>query len=799
MIPSAYVFYHGNAEVVRANSPVGAEISTWGNAANTWGTAEPQTGDTWIMSRQEPEEAWGDHTGSLLQPPGPAHGILPTIPEQASEYNQHGRSLSDIGESRGSQGYSSTYDSRQDSPEPRYAEGQQNQNLTATAAPSAIGSPRPPPVISITEAAQSLIGQKANSASEAARRLEEQRSRLNAHPIHAPGTSPAIHFEPLKDHSSYMAGGQTPMSSASAAAALHESTANRLRAQTNKASKPVQPTVPAPPGKTTWTYPKTLTPGSRPAAAIPPDYSWTMTGGNEWSNKHRQTKSATVHWSQGNADDAWGQQMPQQGQQIPQHMHQGQPARSQAQQRPQHQKHLSHPVHPTQQQRLPPGQNTSWQGWGRDGWQEERSESGTDEDDIYDEWDRGGGDAWGQQGGSGHQRGGWGEQKQNQQHAHPPRQGDQKQQGGRGRGEKPANDQWEQDEWGRGGQSGNGWDQGDAGWGQSNDGWPQGRGHGQQAHGQGRGQAQGQGRGQGRGEGRGQIQSENGWGQQEDNGWGQHESAWNKADGDGWGKASDGGWGKASDAGWGQGNGEWQTGGRASPVEWATAQQKPAAHGAADPAMMARTMAEQHKVQIMNAMLNQAPNQKNHNMTTAQHQAAQLHHAQLQAQLAAAQGAKLPPKATAKESNVWEAYDADNGWGSINSSDGEYDVDRRVHFSPKRSDLWGGSPRSLPSKTLAQAQQQQGIAATTINLPSGVRFVESKGAAFSFVHNAFFGNARLARERIHWMFPANKDERVANMLAWVQKMSFNLATFGVRFSFYPLPFPLKVTHLPIRS
>ncbi|KAF8204910.1 hypothetical protein BJ912DRAFT_840267, partial [Pholiota molesta] len=62
---------------------------------------------------------------------------------------------------------------------------------------------------------------------------------------------------------------------------------------------------------------------------------------------------------------------------------------------------------------------------------------------------------------------------------------------------------------------------------------------------------------------------------------------------------------------------------------------------------------------------------------------------------------------------------------------------------------------------------------------SNVRFVESRGAAFAFVSNAFFGNSRFARERIHWMFPANKDERVANMLAWVQKMSFNLATFGL--------------------
>ncbi|KAF8165016.1 hypothetical protein B0H34DRAFT_647326 [Crassisporium funariophilum] len=105
------------------------------------------------------------------------------------------------------------------------------------------------------------------------------------------------------------------------------------------------------------------------------------------------------------------------------------------------------------------------------------------------------------------------------------------------------------------------------------------------------------------------------------------------------------------------------------------------------------------------------------------------------------------------------------------------DDNRRVHFSPKASDLWGESPRSIPSKTLARAQQ--GLATTPVNDPAGARFLESKGAAFEFVTNAFFGNARLARERIHWLFPSNKDLRVAAMLAWVQKMSFNLGSFGL--------------------
>ncbi|KAF9534908.1 hypothetical protein CPB83DRAFT_755141 [Crepidotus variabilis] len=128
---------------------------------------------------------------------------------------------------------------------------------------------------------------------------------------------------------------------------------------------------------------------------------------------------------------------------------------------------------------------------------------------------------------------------------------------------------------------------------------------------------------------------------------------------------------------------------------------------------------------------------------------------------------------------AWNAEDAGSDWGS-DEEDGEEEAGgtRKVRFSPKASDLWGGSPRSVPSKSLA-AQAQQGITTTIINDASYVRFVESSGAGLAFVSNALFGNARLARERVHWLFPSNKDQRVAGMLAWVQKMSFNLGTYGL--------------------
>jgi hypothetical protein len=60
-----------------------------------------------------------------------------------------------------------------------------------------------------------------------------------------------------------------------------------------------------------------------------------------------------------------------------------------------------------------------------------------------------------------------------------------------------------------------------------------------------------------------------------------------------------------------------------------------------------------------------------------------------------------------------------------------------------------------------------------------VRFIESKGKALEPVHRAFFGKERLARDRIHWMFPSDKDDRVASLLSWIQDVSYNLGGFGV--------------------
>ncbi|KAG1755968.1 hypothetical protein EDB19DRAFT_1624889 [Suillus lakei] len=59
-------------------------------------------------------------------------------------------------------------------------------------------------------------------------------------------------------------------------------------------------------------------------------------------------------------------------------------------------------------------------------------------------------------------------------------------------------------------------------------------------------------------------------------------------------------------------------------------------------------------------------------------------------------------------------------------------------------------------------------------------FIESNGAAISPVAKAFFGRKeRMAKDRFYWMFPPDKDRRVASLLAWIQSVSNGLGSFGL--------------------
>ncbi|KIM45857.1 hypothetical protein M413DRAFT_295794 [Hebeloma cylindrosporum] len=318
-----------------------------------------------------------------------------------------------------------------------------------------------------------------------------------------------------------------------------------------------------------------------------------------------------------------------------------------------------------------------------------------------------------------------------------------------------------------------GWNtyQGGDGWGQSSSGWnaQQPAGKHDKSHGQRRKSEDHRGQAQAHGWGQQQQPAKDTWGHQTNDGWGQDQwggagDGWGKEGGDGWGQGGGGsadGWGQAGGDGWGQ---QAETGWGNTPE-----------HGWGNQGEGAG------RASLNNEWGGTAQAKNNHaaQLAAAAHAAQMTAAAKYQAQVKAQQGHHQGHHQghPQERRDAWEAEESSDGWGSDEDEEGEYS--RRVHFSPKWSEVWGGSPRSIPTKALAHAHAQQGIKTTLINDASNVRFAESKGAAFAYVANAFFGNARLARERIHWLFPPNKDKRVAEMLAWVQKMSFNLGTYGL--------------------
>lgn len=166
--------------------------------------------------------------------------------------------------------------------------------------------------------------------------------------------------------------------------------------------------------------------------------------------------------------------------------------------------------------------------------------------------------------------------------------------------------------------------------------------------------------------------------------------------------------------------------------------------------------------------------------------------------------------------NDWEDGD---GWGDTGDEENDgYDhgYSRKVRFSapeaappapihktthktthkappkaaPKTAPPLGmtmGASYTMPSKTLAHAYQgttnptmlNSGLSRNGMQDYADIRFNESKGAALMSVQHAFYGQSRRAKDRIHWAFPPDKDERVASLLSWIQAVSYGLGSFGV--------------------
>ena len=734
----------------------------WGanadNAGGGWGANTENVGETWGMGGANIPHQQGSDDSSLgqseiLQPP-PSHtpSVLATIPEQTplTPYNQNRRPLSDIGESNDEY---SDWTHQHDSRTPQHwGDNPQSHTLSATIAPSAMGSPPLQPTVSLADAAataqKDLQKQgKTTTASEVARRLEESR-RHSIDPQHL-----AAQQEQLRAaHTVNQTANKKPRSSASAAAAAMES--SHLKHRSAKQTDTMHSSQPVP-GKTAWTHPKLFMEGGRDPAHIPPDPSWIHTGGNTWSRKHLASKSVSaVNWAQP-IETPWPQ---------PQHPYPPPPPQVQSH-RPSHKKHHSHAGYPSDRSHRPPAsqQHRSWHSWGKERLVESPgTETETDEDDavnIVDSWgtynshhmdqrkhrdkrsrrrEDGEGENWGGQTRWPQQeKSAWGEQRHEG--------------GGQSRWPQQEKSAWGEQRHDGGGDMDNDWGGGGGGGGGGGEQWGGASGWEQEQKGSSGWNHDKGGWGHEKNDSdRGQEKNASGWGQDNANGWNEsnrnQDSNWEKDKG--WGEQQAGDtWGavpNASGGGWGQtGNNDW---GKKVPS------QTEAAAGTRN------AMSPQQISQIYNSFLNvgQNPTLKS-------------------------QGLHQNKTNGATKKNNQGVWEAESGWGS--ETDEEGGTPRRVRFSPKASELWGGSPRSVPAKTIS-ASQQQGLTTTLINDTSSARFVESRGAGLAFVSNAFFGNARLSKERIYWLFSQDKDQRISALLAWVQKMSFNLGTYGVSFAFY---------------
>jgi len=90
-----------------------------------------------------------------------------------------------------------------------------------------------------------------------------------------------------------------------------------------------------------------------------------------------------------------------------------------------------------------------------------------------------------------------------------------------------------------------------------------------------------------------------------------------------------------------------------------------------------------------------------------------------------------------------------------------------------------------PSKTLANAMGSPEFGRSFGSPPTGPdsrshRFIESQGAALSRAHNALFAQDRMAKQRFHWSFSPDKDERVRSLLQWIERMSEGVGVFGLQ-------------------
>ncbi|KAF7294431.1 PAT1 domain-containing protein [Mycena kentingensis (nom. inval.)] len=261
---------------------------------------------------------------------------------------------------------------------------------------------------------------------------------------------------------------------------------------------------------------------------------------------------------------------------------------------------------------------------------------------------------------------------------------------------------------------------------------------------------------------------------------------WGAPSGGGWGAGSGGGWG-ATSGGWdsGGGGGGWDSGG-GGPGWGATDTAND--WGVADDTGWGGPQEQHNQWRYDEHKMSSGKKGKKEQQQGKKGKKAKQKQADPWAAATGA-GGGWDSGGWAASGGEWGTGDG-GGWGAQDSSDTEDEDERRVHFTPISTSVWGGSHHGstyhMPSRTLAHAYEGSttplfpGPPRNKISEEANIQFIDSKGAAILPAQQALFGHTkRAARDRIHWMFSPNKDERVSSLLSWIEIMSYHVGAYGL--------------------
>lgn len=146
-------------------------------------------------------------------------------------------------------------------------------------------------------------------------------------------------------------------------------------------------------------------------------------------------------------------------------------------------------------------------------------------------------------------------------------------------------------------------------------------------------------------------------------------------------------------------------------------------------------------------------------------------------------GAHTSPRT--QRSGAWGASPSSSSDGLSYADDEPPAPPVKHHRLPPEEDYF--SPKSpytpvSPSRTLTAAMGLTGTGYFTSPYgkdPQAHRFISSEGAALSPAYKALYSKTRRAKDRLHWAYNPDNDERVKSALWWIHGMAEGVGGLGV--------------------